>query len=74
MKLNTLIKFARENFVGEVKGKLVDKYEVIKQLGKGGNAKVYEVKNKKTGEIRACKHLLNFKLKILNHSEEKLKS
>ena len=63
MKSNTLIKFARENFVGEVKGKLVDYYEIIKQLGKGGYAKVYEVKNKKTGEIRACKHLSKLQIK-----------
>ena len=49
------LKFARENFVGETKGKLLDSYEVLTQLGKGGYGKVYKVKNIKTGEIRACK-------------------
>ena len=44
-----LIKFGRENFIGETKGKLLVSYDVIKQLGKGGYGKVYEVKNKKTG-------------------------
>ena len=60
------IKFARENFVGEVEGKLLDKYDVLKQLGKGGYGKVYEVKNKKTGEIRACKHLSKLNVKDLD--------
>ena len=60
------IKFARENFVGEVQGKLLDLYDVVKQLGKGGYGKVYEVKNKKTGEIRACKHLSKLNVKDLD--------
>ena len=60
------IKFARENFVGEIQGKLLDLYDVVKQLGKGGYGKVYEVKNKKTGEIRACKHLSKLNVKDLD--------
>ena len=59
------LKFARENFVGETKGKLLDSYEVVKQLGKGGYGKVYEVKNLKTGEVRACKHLSKLNIKNL---------
>ena len=34
-------------------------------MGKGGYGKVYEVKNKKTGEIRACKHLSKLSIKNL---------
>jgi calcium-dependent protein kinase len=59
------LKFARENFVGETKGKLLDSYEVLSQLGKGGYGKVYKVKNIKTGEIRACKHLSKQNVKNL---------
>ena len=59
------LKFGRENFIGETKGKLLDSYEVLKQLGKGGYGKVYEVKNIKTGEIRACKHLSKLNVKNL---------
>ena len=65
MDQNKMIKFARQNFVGKAKGKLLDYYEVDKQLGKGGYGKVYEVKNKKTGEIRACKHLSKLNIKDL---------
>ena len=65
MDKNNMIKFGRENFIGETKGKLLDSYDVVKQLGKGGYGKVYEVKNKKTGEIRACKHLSKLNIKDL---------
>ena len=67
------IKFARENFVGEVEGKLLDIYDVLKQLGKGGYGKVYEVKNKKTGEIRACKHLSKLNVKDLDKFRREIK-
>ena len=67
------LKFARENFVGEVEGKLLDIYDVLKQLGKGGYGKVYEVKNKKTGEIRACKHLSKLNVKDLDKFRREIK-
>ena len=51
------VTFGKENFVGILDGNFLDKYDVLSQLGKGGYAKVYEVRNKITGEIRACKHL-----------------
>ena len=51
------IKFGKEYFVGQSSGPLLEHYDIIKPLGKGGYAKVYEVQHKKTKEIRACKHL-----------------
>ena len=57
--------FGKRNFVGKLDGQFLDNYEVIRQLGKGGYGKVYEVKNKKTGEIRACKHLSKLSIKNL---------
>ena len=57
MAENTFLKFGKENFVGAIKGKLLDYYDIVKQLGKGGYGEVFEVKNKRTGEILACKHL-----------------
>ena len=65
MKENPTIKFGKETFVGKTEGLFLDNYDVIKQLGKGGYGKVYEVKNKKTGEIRACKHLSKATIKNL---------
>ena len=65
MDENPIIKYARETFVQKASGKLLDSYDVIKQLGKGGYGKVYEVRSKKTGELRACKHLSKLNIKNL---------
>ena len=65
MAENPLIKFARETFIEKAQGKLLDNYDVIKQLGKGGYGKVYEVRNKTTKELRACKHLSKLDIKNL---------
>ena len=65
MAENPIIKYARETFVQKADGKLLDSYDVIKQLGKGGYGKVYEIRSKKTGEIRACKHLSKLNIKNL---------
>ena len=65
MTENPIIKYARETFVQKADGKLLDSYDVIKQLGKGGYGKVYEIRSKKTGEIRACKHLSKLNIKNL---------
>ena len=65
MKENPIIRYARETFVQKAEGKLLDNYDVLKQLGKGGYGKVYEVRSKKTGEVRACKHLSKLNIKNL---------
>ena len=65
MAENPIIKYGRETFVSKAKGKLLDNYDVLKQLGKGGYGKVYEVRSKQTGEIRACKHLSKLNIKNL---------
>ena len=46
-----------QNFIGKKDGMISEYYEILCQLGKGSYGKVYEVKNKTTGEIRACKQL-----------------
>ena len=61
--------FGKNNFVGKLDGVFLENYEVIRQLGKGGYGKVYEVKNKKTGDIRACKHLSKLSIKNLEKFE-----
>ena len=65
MEENPIIKYGRETFISKADGKLLDSYDILKQLGKGGYGKVYEVRNKKTGEIRACKHLSKLNIKNL---------
>ena len=66
------IKYSKKTFVGKSEGLFLDNYEVIKQLGKGGYRKVYEVKNKKSGEIRACKHLSKLSIKNLEKFQREI--
>lgn len=49
--------FGKETFVGKVKGNLTDLYYVKEEIGQGSYGKVFKVKNKSTGETRACKQL-----------------
>ena len=69
---NRKITFGKQTFVGKFDGAFLDNYEVIKQLGKGGYGKVYEVKNKKTAEIRAWNHLLKLSIKNLKKFEREI--
>ena len=64
--------FNKENFVGKKQGLLTDYYEEIRKLGKGSYGKVYEVKNKTTGEIRACKQLSKSNLSNLKKFEKEI--
>ena len=72
MKENATIKYGKKNFVGKSEGLFLDNYDVIRQLGKGGYGKVYEVKNKKSGDIRACKHLSKLSIKNLEKFEREI--
>ena len=49
--------FNKEEFVGKVAGKLEDKYEILKEIGSGGFSRCFQVKNKTTGLLFACKEL-----------------
>lgn len=50
--------FGKVTFVGKVVGKSInDLYYVKEEIGQGSYGKVFKVKNKTTGETRACKQL-----------------
>ena len=49
--------FNKQTFVGKVKGNLTDLYYVKEEIGQGSYGRVFRVKNKHTGETRACKQL-----------------
>ena len=71
-KMESTIKFGKKDFVGKFEGIFLDNYDVIKQLGKGGYGKVYRVMNKKTKEIRACKHLSKLSIKNLEKFQREI--
>ena len=56
------ISFGKETFVTRSPGKLSDKYQKEKELGSGSYGHVYRVKNKITGETRACKQMAKGKI------------
>ena len=68
---NSII-FGKENFIGKIEGPILDDYTVIRRLGEGGYGKVYEIKSKKTGEIRACKHLSKISIANLEKFEREI--
>ena len=51
------VKFSRDTFIDISSQSLREKYECTKQLGKGGYGKVFQVRNKTTGDLYACKKL-----------------
>ena len=72
MNENASIKYSKENFVGKADGLFLDNYDVVKQIGKGGYGKVYQVRNKKSKEIYACKHLSKLSIKNLEKFEREI--
>jgi serine/threonine protein kinase len=56
------MKFNKDCFVGKTDGSFGDFYSIVKEVGSGSYGKVYQVKNKTTGEKRACKQLAKTKI------------
>ena len=60
------------NLTMKGQGLLTDKYKVLRRLGKGGYAKVYEIQDKTTGEIFACKHLSKLNIENLEKFQREI--
>ena len=69
---NQTIKFGKKTFAHKFEGLFLDNYEVIKQLGKGGYGQVYEVKNRKSGDILSCKYLSKKNFKNIEKFEREI--
>ena len=50
-------KFDKSDFIFKLETPLLDSYEVNYEIGSGAYSKVYEVKEKASGDIRACKYI-----------------
>ena len=70
--MESSIKYSKKDFVLKFEGIFLDHYEVLSLLGKGGYGKVYQVRNKKTNEIHACKHLSKLSIKDLIKFEREI--
>ena len=67
--------FGKENLVIKPDSPLLKSYEVNFEIGSGAYSKVYQVRQKSTGELRACKYISkeNFKKESLIQFENECK-
>ena len=57
------LKYSKDNFIALGSRGLRDIYDCTKKLGKGGYGKVFQVKNKNTNKLYACKKLSKLNIK-----------
>ena len=63
----------KEFFIRQTDGEITQYYEVLKKIGEGVSAKVYKVKEKSTGEIKALKQVEKSKLPDVKYFETEIK-
>jgi calcium-dependent protein kinase len=54
--------FSKESLINHLNCSIKDHYEIVSQIGKGGYSKVFEVRNKTTNAIHACKYISKLKM------------
>ena len=67
------IKISKESFVTIIKGDITQFYEVIKKIGEGSYGKIYKVKNKQSGDIRAMKQIMKSKIPNIEKFQNEMK-
>ena len=67
------LKINKESFVTINKGDITQHYEIIKKIGEGGYGKIYRVKNKESGDIRAMKQILKSKIPDIEKFQNEIK-
>ena len=70
---NNHIKINKESFVTIIKGDITQFYEVIKKIGEGSYGKIYKVKNKQSGDIRAMKQIMKSKIPNIEKFQNEIK-
>ena len=67
------LKINKESFVSINKGDITQFYEVIKKIGEGAYGKIYKVKNKQSGDIRAMKQITKNKIPDITKFQTEIK-
>ena len=67
------LKINKESFVTINKGDITQNYEIIKKIGEGGYGKIYKVKNKESGDIRAMKQIMKSKIPDIEKFQNEIK-
>ena len=71
--LDKEMNFNKETFVITTPGNMNDNYIKVKLLGTGSFGKVFEVKNKITNNVYACKELAKRKIKSIERFNTEIK-
>jgi len=69
----SILKVNKESFVTINKGDITRSYEIIKKIGEGAYGKIYKVRNKQSGDIRAMKQIQKNKIKDLTKFQTEIK-
>ena len=72
-KLSNSLKINKESFVTIIEGDITQFYEVQKKIGEGAYGKIYKVKNKQSGDIRAMKQITKTKIQDMNKFQTEIK-
>ena len=67
------LKINKESFVTINKGDITQFYQVIKKIGEGAYGKIYKVKNKQSGDIRAMKQITKSKIPDITKFQTEIK-
>ena len=72
-KIKNNLRINKESFVTINKGDITHIYEVIKKVGEGAYGKIYKVRNKQSGEIRAMKQVMKNRIPDLDKFQTEVK-
>ena len=67
------LKINKESFVTIIEGDITQFYEVQKKIGEGAYGKIYKVRNKQSGDIRAMKQITKNKIPDMNKFQTEIK-
>ena len=67
------LKINKESFVTIIEGDITQFYEVQKKIGEGAYGKIYKVRNKQSGDIRAMKQITKTKITDMGKFQTEIK-
>ena len=67
------LKINKESFVTIIEGDITQFYEVQKKIGEGAYGKIYKVRNKQSGDIRAMKQITKAKITDMGKFQTEIK-
>ena len=73
MEKRNSLKINKESFVTIIEGDITQFYEVQKKIGEGAYGKIYKVRNKQSGDIRAMKQITKNKIPDMNKFQTEIK-